>query len=263
MNFAAFKNEFLIFIMILPRLYASLSVGSFLSRTLVGGLLTRNGIVLSLALAVYPAASANFHGFDYSLAHVFSVLGKEVMIGIFIGYVLNVPFWIVEAAGELIDNQRGATIANSMNFLTDNITSPLGSLFSQAFITIFFSTGVFLVFLKGLYLSYGAWPVTEFMPNLNMAMADFFIKEFSLVSYLTVMIAGPVVIILFLSEFGLGLVGRFAPQLNVFFLALPVKSAVAIGITILYFTFMMRYFSESFSDMGDIPQKIFRLIYER
>jgi len=46
-------------------------------------------------------------------------------------------------------------------------------------------------------------------------------------------LAGPAVIAMFLSEFGLALVGRFAPNLQVFFMAMPIKSAVGILVLVL------------------------------
>ena len=53
---------------------------------------------------------------------------------------------------------------------------------------------------------------------------------------------------MFMVEFGLGLVGRFAPQLNVFFLAMPIKSGVAIFMLILLIGLIFEYFDEILID---------------
>ena len=55
----------------------------------------------------------------------------------------------------------------------------------------------------------------------------------------TVIIAAPVIIIMFLATIGLGLVNRTAPQLNVFFLSMPVKSALGIAMLIIYIPFIL------------------------
>ena len=55
----------------------------------------------------------------------------------------------------------------------------------------------------------------------------------------TVIIASPVIIIMFLATLGLGLVNRTAPQLNVFFLSMPVKSALGVAMLIIYLPFIM------------------------
>ena len=55
----------------------------------------------------------------------------------------------------------------------------------------------------------------------------------------TVVIAAPVIIIMFLATLGLGLVNRTAPQLNVFFLSMPIKSALGIAMLVIYLPFIM------------------------
>ena len=55
----------------------------------------------------------------------------------------------------------------------------------------------------------------------------------------TVVISAPVIIVMFLATLGLGLVNRTAPQLNVFFLSMPVKSALGIAMLAVYLPFIM------------------------
>ena len=49
----------------------------------------------------------------------------------------------------------------------------------------------------------------------------------------------PAIIVMFLATIGLGLVNRTAPQLNVFFLSMPVKSALGIAMLVVYLPFIM------------------------
>ena len=49
-----------------------------------------------------------------------------------------------------------------------------------------------------------------------------------------VVLSAPLIITMFLAEFAMALVSRFAPQLNVFFLAMPIKSAIAVLMLIFY-----------------------------
>jgi type III secretion protein T len=55
----------------------------------------------------------------------------------------------------------------------------------------------------------------------------------------TVIIATPVIMVMFLATLGLGLVNRTAPQLNVFFLSMPVKSALGIALLVIYLPFIL------------------------
>lgn len=61
--------------------------------------------------------------------------------------------------------------------------------------------------------------------------------------------SAPLVLAMFLSEFGLALISRFAPQLNVFFLAMPIKSAVASVLLIFYLALMMDHYQDLFPNI--------------
>jgi type III secretion protein T len=50
-----------------------------------------------------------------------------------------------------------------------------------------------------------------------------------------------VIVAMFISELGLALVSRFVPQLQVFFLAMPIKSALAFLVLVLYCTTLFDY----------------------
>jgi succinate dehydrogenase cytochrome b556 subunit len=56
------------------------------------------------------------------------LLGKEAIIGLVLGYVAAIPFWTMEAIGFVVDNQRGASMAATVNPMTGHDTSPLGML---------------------------------------------------------------------------------------------------------------------------------------
>ena len=49
------------------------------------------------------------------------------------------------------------------------------------------------------------------------------------------------IVAMFLAEMGLALVSRFVPQLQVFFLAMPIKSALAFLVLVLYFSTILDY----------------------
>jgi type III secretion protein T len=58
--------------------------------------------------------------------------------------------------------------------------------------------------------------------------------------------SAPILIVLFLAEFGLGMISRFAPQLNVFFMAMPVKSWLSVFFLLFYFSLLGKLFHYHF-----------------
>ena len=64
------------------------------------------------------------------------------------------------------------------------------------------------------------------------------------------LISAPVVLACLFADAALGLVNRFAPQLNVYVIAMPVKCAVASFLLIFYFAILLTDASERFSAFG-------------
>ena len=160
-------------------------------------------------------------------------------MGFLMGFFAAIPFWIAENIGNFIDNQRGATMGEVYSPLSGTQVSTLGILFTQIVSTLFFVGGVVFVFLSALYKSYQIWPVfggrLAFVSDAPVHVLGVLCEMLKA----TVIIASPVIIIMFLATLGLGLVNRTAPQLNVFFLSMPVKSALGIAMLIIYIPYIL------------------------
>lgn len=74
--------------------------------------MVRNGVLCSLALFVFPMINQQSLPAETDGIWLIVILGKEVLIGLLIGFVAAIPFWAIEAAGFLVDNQRGAAMAS-------------------------------------------------------------------------------------------------------------------------------------------------------
>ncbi len=98
----------------------------------------------------------------------------------------------------------------------------------------FFVCGGFLLILGVLYDSFQLWPLFQWRPTLRADTVPLLIAQLDRLMRMTLLFGAPVIVSMFLSELGLALVSRFVPQLQVFFLAMPIKSALAILVLIMY-----------------------------
>lgn len=236
--YEVFKEQFFAFLMVLPRAYAFMVASQLLSPTVMPRI-ARNVAILVIALPMTPALRADAAMFAADVPTFMMYFAKEVALGFVMGYLIFWMFWAVQAAGTLIDNQRGTAIASSIDPLQGHEASPLGLLFSQAFVTYFFALGGFLVLLGLLYESYALWPVRALLPIRDASFPAMILEILDRGMMLTVLLSAPIVIIMFLAEFALALVSRFAPQVQVFILAMPIKSAIAMLIMLFYLPIMM------------------------
>ncbi len=233
------KNFFYVYSLSMVRMMAAFASFPLLNRQALGGSMIRNGIIGVLAIFLLPLTLSQIPETKPNFMVLFTIMAKEVFLGVLMGFVATIPFWAIEASGFFIDNQRGASMASSLNPLSGSESSPMGILFSQSFISIYIISGNFLIMLSSILMSYKVWPLFDFYPKFNPETAFFILSQFDTIITLAVWLAAPVVIAMFVTEFGIALISRSAPQLNVFILAMPIKSAVAVWILSLYVVTLM------------------------
>lgn len=223
----------------MPRLFVLFTVTPFLGGSIIAGPL-RISIIVPLMLFIYPTLpdhSSLTAGLTNTEA-VFLVLAlmtKELFIGFALGFLVSILFWTVQSAGFLMDNQRGASQAQFTDPISQESTSPLGSFLFQVLVYMFFTSSAFMGFLSMCFSSYLLWPVGDFLPwPISMKLPILFAEQVSWLALYMFLLSAPVVIACFLSDFCLGLINRFAQQLNVFILSMGVKSGATALLIFLY-----------------------------
>lgn len=151
----------------LPRILLLFMITPFMGGELLAGQV-KTGVVFAFYLFIHPVILHQIPPDPELHARLFSfylpLVLKEIMIGFLLAYLSGIIFWAVQSAGFLIDNQRGASMASLTDPLSGQESSPVGSLFFQSIVFLFFSGGAFLTFLSAFYSSYVIWPVISPFP---------------------------------------------------------------------------------------------------
>jgi type III secretion protein T len=225
----------------LPRLSMFLFITPFLGG---GNLLSgqmRLPIILAIYCFIHPVLLGQLPEETELLVHkntftIGALMLKEAFLGFLLAYLSSLVFWAVQSAGFLMDNQRGASQANVSDPLSGEESSPLGSFLFQSFVFLFFASGAFLAFLTLFFQTYVFWPPGEWLPHLDGAQLPVFVA--GMVSWLMtkmLLLAGVVLVASLLVDLALGLINRFASQLNVYILAMPIKSGLAMLVVLIFF----------------------------
>lgn len=189
-------------------------------------------VALSLLFAaiIFPSfTKVNF--VDTSLLPVF-LIAKEFIYGLLLSYLISFPLWIMESAGNIIDTQRGEQFAAAINPMTNNQDSSIGKLMVRGFTTYFVNINGLLFFLNIVFKSFIILPVEQIIPQ--HFKIEVYINFFSMFFYWAIMLVLPLILLMFILEFTMGLISSFIPQLNVTVLSMPLKSAVALWLLIYY-----------------------------
>ena len=188
--------------------------------------MVRNSIFVAfalIALAMQPDAARLALTPDGWAA----LFAREALIGLLIGFFFGTILWAFEAAGQIIDLKVGASLAQLIDPLSGHDTSLNGAFLGRLANFVFMFSGGLLLFATVILETYAIWPLSPSAPAFHLRGLPLVVGEFARLMTLAVVIAAPAVIILHLVEAGLGLINRFAPELNVFSLSLSIKSWLA------------------------------------
>jgi flagellar biosynthesis protein FliR len=204
------------------------------------------GFVLAMVLIPWqplPADAASIGLIEYGIS-----MGKEILIGTLIGYSADLAFGAIQMAG--------AGMSMGSGFESSRIFNPsmgdAGSAYDQIFVMT--AMMVFLM-IDGHHLVIMALARTfEFMP-LNGSL-PFGGLESVMTATSTFIVAGihlalPVMTALILTDLTLGLLARVAPQVQVYFLGLPVKVVVSLLAMSLVFTSLLPNLNSLFKAMAE------------
>lgn len=152
----------------------------------------------------------------------------EAVIGLALGFIVRLVFTAVQSAGSLIDLFGGFQLAQGY----DPISGSQGSLFSRfyymAALALLFASDAHQLVLGGIVRSFEAIPLGM---GLNLdSLATVMSDGLSDLMVASLQIAGPLLVVLFLADVGLGLLTRVAPALNAFALGFPLKILITLAL---------------------------------
>ncbi|WP_049841084.1 type III secretion system export apparatus subunit SctT [Klebsiella sp. RIT-PI-d] len=205
----------------------------YLNSQMLGGMIVKNVIIIFIAFGFMPRLADQYA--DITNEPFIFIILKEVVIGLICGFCFAIPFWIVLAIGEIIDNQRGATISSTMNPGIGVDASFMGTFMNFYFAAIFVVNNGMATLVRSLYETYEIFPLNMKM-SFTWALMNQIVMLLNELMISAVILVGPVVVSLFLIEISIGILSRFAPQLNAFSVALSVKSFVAFLVLLFYMT---------------------------
>jgi flagellar biosynthetic protein FliR len=219
---------------VLARVGAAVWIAPFLGGRLVPASV-KIALCLLLAAVITPQVIPSAKTLaGTSIALQLAVLGKEVLVGAALGFVAALVFWAAEASGRLVDTARGANLSEALVPQTGAHGSPIGELFFLLTVVLFIVLGGHRIFIIAIGTSYQLLPVATFPDASGIGgFAMLCARLTADLLLLALALAAPVLAAIFLADVTLGVINRFAPQINVFFLAMPAKALLGIAVLVL------------------------------
>jgi type III secretion protein T len=217
---------------------------------------------LAAAAMVLPAAVPTFY-YVQETPPDFLIAGclvfKEGMVGLLLGVMLSVPFWVVQSVASILDSQRAAVQVQANNASVDRDASALGGLLVQAVVVVMIQAGLFVTLARILIDSYGLWPAFQFTPPFEPGHVDVLIKRFGEFFWHIIVYGAPVIIPLLFVEFSFAMIGVFASNLQVTSASAPIKSLLGMFMMLAFWPTFSHYVAGDFSRLLDIVAELLQV----
>ena len=202
-------------------------LGIFTSAPLLGHsslpIQSRVALAVFIALLVAPGLPATTQH-DVLSWYGLLIGVQQFLIGIAIGFVMNLVFTGFELAGELIGMSMGLGFATFFDPQSKGRTSVISQFLSLLALLLFMAADFHLLLIESLVLSFRTLPleVNALHWSSLRQIAFWGAHIFSI----GVQISLPVVTALLIANLALGVLTRAAPQLNLFGIGFPVTMAL-------------------------------------
>lgn len=191
--------------------------------------LVRNAVFLALgvlSLALQPAAALGTLGAVQWVA----LFGKEALLGLALGFSLAAFLWAFEAAGSIVDTKVAVANGQIADAASGQQLTPTGLLLGRLASFLFMAGGGFLLFVGVLVESYRLWPLARLDLAPQLSAVRYFEQQFADGMVIALLIAAPALVVMFAVDLALGLVNRYAPQLNLIGISMSLKGLAAVAI---------------------------------
>jgi len=236
-----------LFFLIIMRIAPSLVLAPFFGAKLAPGI-ARMGLAICIASIFLPfIAIKTTTPIGFSNAYILYSF-KEILVGFVLGFFITIPFYMVQTSGTIIDYLRGASIMQAQDPSMQTQTSPIGILFNYIMIVIFFQIDGPFLFFDALMKSYELIPPGEFINPAFLSMkSNFWKMTFDIVNQIVtiaIQMAAPALVAILMAEMFLGIANRLAPQVQIAFLGMSIKSLLGLGLLFAAWYFILKQFTK-------------------
>jgi len=203
-------------------------------------------MALMISLVVAPVVADSLPAMPGAVIALLVLIAGEVIIGLFIGTVTRLFLAALTIAGSII-----AYVSALANALTNDPSAAQQGSIAGTFLTLVGLVVIFALDLHHLMLaavidSYGLFvpgqpiPIGDFSELISRVVTQIFLLAFQ--------ISAPFVVAGMVFYLGMGLLARLMPQIQIFFIAMPIQIAMGMMVLSLSLPIAVGWFITRFRD---------------
>lgn len=192
---------------------------------------------------------------DDNVIYLFIFGMKEVLVGIVMGFSLNIVFQGISFAGLLVGRDMGLAMSSMFDPVSGDDGNIVATLLSMASVVVFILINGHHFVVESLSYSFKVIPLGGFA--ITESAYDLLVKLTGSIFILAVKISAPIIVAFFLVHIASGIISRVSPSFQVFFVLLPLKIGLGIFILILVMPLYIYLFRDLIYQYED---KLFEIV---
>ena len=182
-----------------------------------------------------------------TLAGLIEAALYELLVGALMAFGLFTAFGAFLFGGRILDFQMGFGVANLIDPATNSQTAMMGVVLNMIAVMVFFSIDGHHVLLREITYITKVLPIGTLAADFDMAAV---VAQFGAMFVFAVMIVAPALFGILLLDIALGVMARTMPQVNMFFVSIPLKVFIGLSLVAL-----------SLQSLSPLMEKIFESIF--
>lgn len=211
-------------------------------------------ICLVITMAIWPHLAVPARFFPSHPFNIFLLILSEVILGMLLGFAVQVVFAGLQSGGTIIGFQMGFSMITLADPNTGEQLIVTSFLCQTVAMALFLTLNGHLYILSALMSSFHLIQPGQLLID-GLALNDI-IRLSGQVFILALKIAGPIIGCLFMVDLALALVAKVAPQMNLLMIGFPIKIAVGLTLMSIIFSLMAIFLDDFLRGVGPMFQNI-------
>jgi len=200
-------------------------------------------LAMFVSTAVLPWVAQQGYAVPSALPQYFLLVLGEVLIGIIIGFFLNLIFAVFQSAGQFFSVQMGFGASEVFDPLAQEEVPLMGQFLNiVGMFTFLVIAGAQKLMLVGVYHSFRSLRAVDLVDG-RAALFPLLVRSLGELFVNALIISFPILGTLLLVSVGMGLMAKAAPQMNLLIMGFPISIAVALIVLALSMPMLIAAFS--------------------
>lgn len=227
-----------VFLIIFVRIIASIIFLPIVEETKIPRI-ALSGFALGIAIAVYFQTDVAITYYEPNLLSYSILLIREMIVGLILGFVVKIFFQIYPYVGSLLSMQGGLSMSIVMDPTSGTQATQLGRLYNLGLAVVFIVSGGYHWFIHTLVESFNTIPIGKEVLGANLVTG--MVDTVGLYLELGLKLSIPIIGVILVVDFAMGILARTVPQMNMFVIGIPLKMLILFILLIMTISITARY----------------------